>query len=94
MNKLDLFLGALASPVYGFRGIVRLKNKWKFLKMSYTPAIQCRNCGERIMLLGNWRCSCKFTYRGHLLRACPVCHSLPAMVRCFACGITERLPQP
>ena len=94
MNKLDLILGALASPVYCAKGVVRLMKKWDFLKMSYVPEIHCHNCGQRIMLVGIWRCSCKFTYRGHLLRACPVCHSLPVMVRCFACGITEKLPQP
>jgi hypothetical protein len=38
--------------------------------------------------------ACGFTYRGHLLRVCPICFSLPAMVRCYDCGLTTKLPDP
>ena len=90
----DLILLVFASPVYAVKGMVRLVRKCRFWKVSYTPQITCRNCGEAIWLVGMWRCGCGFTYKGHLLRVCPVCGSLPRMVRCFSCGITERLPEP
>ena len=90
----DLILLVFASPVYVAKGMVRLVRKCKFWKVSYTPQITCRNCGEAISLVGMWRCGCGFTYKGHLLRVCPVCGSLPRMVRCFSCGITEKLPEP
>ena len=90
----DLVLLALASPVYCVRGIFRAIRKGKFWMASYTPRITCRNCGEDIWLVGLWRCGCGYTYKGHLLRVCPVCKGLPRIVRCFSCGITAKLPEP
>jgi len=58
------------------------------------PATGSGNCGETVSLVGLWRCGCGYTYKGHLLRVCPVCKGLPRMVRCFSCGITVKLPEP
>ena len=53
------------------------------------PQLPCKTCGGTINLLGMWRCGCGATMEGHLLRACPVCHSFPAMIRCHRCGATQ-----
>ena len=95
MNPVvDLALWILASPILLVKRIFRLRNQWRFYRMSYTPRIACRNCQATISLVGLWRCGCGFTYSGHLLRFCPVCDALPRMVRCFNCGVTARLPEP
>ena len=91
---MDLALWLLASPILCVRWVFVAIRRWKFYRASYTPRMICRNCGAAISLVGIWRCRCGYTYRGHLLRLCPVCGSLPRMVRCFACGVTERLPEP
>ena len=90
----DLVLLLLASPFYCARALFHLGRKWQFWRQAYTPQIICRNCGNTIWLLGIWRCTCGYTYRGHVLRVCPVCRSLPRMVRCFVCGVTEKLSEP
>jgi hypothetical protein len=90
----DLVLVVLASPVLMVEWLVRAIRRWRFSRLSYTPRIICRNCGEAISLVGIWRCGCGYTYRGHLLRKCLVCRSLPRMVRCHQCGVTEKLPEP
>jgi hypothetical protein len=56
------------------------------------PAIVCE-CGAAVSLVNVWKCSCGFTYRGHLLRVCPVCKTIPRVVRCYACGVTTKLPE-
>ena len=96
MNDLfiDLVLWLIASPVYFALWVVRMARRWRFLRIAYTPTIICRNCGETISLVGIWRCGCGYTYKGHLLRDCPICGSLPRMVRCYSCGVTEKLPEP
>jgi hypothetical protein len=91
---LDLTLWALASPILFVKWLLRLKRRWRFWRVAYMTQISCRSCHSMISLVGIWRCGCGFTYRGHLLRECPVCGALPRMVRCFACGITEKLPEP
>ena len=91
---IDLVLWFIASPVYFVLWILRMVRRWRFLRMAYTSAITCRNCGETVSLVGLWRCGCGYTYRGHALRACPVCASIPPMARCYACGVTEKLPEP
>ena len=91
---LELMLWLLASPLFLVKGVLALVRKVDFYRTGYQVAIRCRNCGSAISLVGLWRCSCGFTYRGHLLRTCPVCEALPRMVRCYACGVTERLPDP
>lgn len=90
---LDLLLLVLASPVYLVRFAWRAWCHCRYLRAATAPAIAC-SCGERIELVGNWRCGCGFTYRGHVLASCPICGRVPAMVRCYECGLTTRLPEP
>lgn len=90
----DLVLWVLASPILFVKCLVRLWRRWEFWRMAYTPRITCRSCRATIWLLGTWECTCGYTYRGHLLRECPVCGGLPRMVRCFSCRVTEKLPEP
>ncbi len=90
----DVVLWALASPILAAKAMARAARRAAFWRVSYTPNIACRNCAAVISLVGLWRCGCGYTYRGHLLRECPVCGSWPAMVRCAACGLTETLPRP
>ncbi len=91
---IDLVLWLIASPILFVRALYRLWGRWKFWRMAYTLRIVCRNCRGTIWLVGQWRCACGFEYRGHLLRACSVCGALPRMVRCYACGVTTKLPEP
>jgi hypothetical protein len=95
MNDLviEILWWVAASPLLFVRWLVRMVAWIRFLKVAYAPEVRCGNCGEAISLVGIWKCSCHFTYRGHLLRECPICGSTPRMVRCFACGVTERLPE-
>jgi hypothetical protein len=88
----EVILWALASPILLVRQLVRLWRQWQFWKMAYTPGIHCRNCGASVSLVGQWECSCKFVYQGHLLRRCPICGSMPRFVRCYQCRVTEELP--
>ncbi len=90
---IDAALWVLASPVLLVRAGMRASRRWKFLKMAVRPAFRCE-CGETVSLVGLWRCSCGYTYRGHLLRECPVCGAFPVMARCYACGVTTKLPEP
>jgi hypothetical protein len=83
----------LVSPVLLIRFLVRSFRFGGFWVMSYRHEIICRNCGAAISLVGIWRCRCGYTYKGHLLRPCPVCDALPRMARCFRCGVTEKLPE-
>jgi hypothetical protein len=94
MNELvrDLALWLLASPVYFIRWLIRMVHRVDFWTVAYSSEIACR-CGAPISLVGMWRCGCGYTYRGHLLRACPVCSATPRMIRCFSCGATEKLPE-
>ncbi len=92
-GRANLLLWVLASPVYFFRACIRTYRHCQFLKVARTPATLCE-CGEALSLVGLWRCSCGFTYQGHLLRLCPVCGTLPQVVRCYNCGVTTKLPEP
>ena len=92
-SGLDVALWVLASPVLFVRWIVRLVRRCLFYRMAYAPKVACRTCGGGISLVGMWRCSCGHTSVGHVLRVCPVCRSLPRIVRCPACGATEVLPE-
>src|ERR1017187_5230479 len=86
---LELFWWAMARPLLFVERLVQGRRSLGFWRMAYATEIQCGNCGQRISLVGFWRCGCHFTYRGHLLRECPICGSMPRMVRCFACGVTR-----
>jgi hypothetical protein len=86
----DGLLWLVASPIAAGAALLR---HVKFWRTAYALQAPCGTCGAAISLVGLWRCRCGYTYRGHVLRECPVCHSLPRMVRCFACGLTQTLPQ-
>jgi hypothetical protein len=90
----ESILWLLATPVLLIKLAVTVLRRWKFYRVAYTPRLTCRNCRSVISLVGLWRCSCGYTYTGHVLRVCPVCGALPAMVRCSVCGVTEVMPQP
>lgn len=95
MNLLvELAAWMLALPVFCVRALMRLYKLTQFWSIAYRAVILCPTCGANVSLVGIWECRCGYTYRGHVLRECPVCHSLPRMVRCFSCGSTETLPEP
>ena len=81
----------LALPCLVVCGLIRLIRYVGILRLSVIPAIPCTYCGQRTSLVGLWRCQCGFTYAGHLLRPCPICHRVPRIVRCFQCGVTTKL---
>ena len=85
-------LWVLASPILLVQQLFRLWRHLQFWKMAYRPNIRCHNCGASVSLVGQWECSCKFVYQGHLLRRCPICGSMPRMVRCYRCRVTQELP--
>jgi len=91
---IDLLLWILASPVLFAKWLLRVRRRWRFWRMAYTPRIVCSSCRGTIWFLGLWRCACGYTYRGHLMRACPICGSAVRMVRCYECGLTTKLPEP
>lgn len=80
-------------PILLFRFILVGFGRFDFWVTAYRHEIVCRNCNSAISLVGIWRCRCGYTYRGHLMRSCPVCDAMPRMVRCFQCGTTEELPK-
>jgi len=94
MNRYlaDAILWVLASPVLALRGLIRLRRSYVAFALARQEAIPCE-CGADVMLVGFWRCSCGYTYRGHVFRACPVCAAVPRMVRCQSCGATALLPE-
>lgn len=87
--QTNLVLYILASPILviqaGFRAARRLRLYWQAVQ----PSLTCRTCGAEISLVGLWKCGCGYSYRGHVLRLCPVCASFPKMIRCHRCGTTE-----
>jgi len=91
---IDLVLFVLASPILSIKAIRRGWRRYRFYRVAYSGSLPCPNCKETISLLGMWRCSCSYVYTGHLMRACPICHTLPRMARCFSCGNTLLLPMP
>jgi hypothetical protein len=91
LGELALFL--LASPVLLCLAVRRGLRQLRFFAVASRTQIFCE-CGEEVVLVGLWKCSCAFTYRGHLVTVCPVCGSLPKVVRCYQCGVTRRLPDP
>lgn len=87
-----LALYALASPVYAYRFARHVEERWRFMRLAVAPGMLCE-CGVWLSLVGLWKCSCGFTFRGHLLRRCPVCGTVPCVIRCFRCGVTTKLPE-
>ena len=95
MNKdhiLDAALFIFASPILAVQAIRRAHERYCFFRLAMLSAMTCE-CGASVSLVGYWRCSCGFTYRGHLLRMCPVCGSIPCVARCYRCGVTTKLPE-
>ncbi len=91
LMELALFL--LASPVMLCLAVRRGLKQLRFFAVASRSQIFCE-CGAVVALVGLWKCSCAFTYRGHLVTVCPVCGSVPKVVRCYQCGVTRRLPDP
>ena len=91
LGELALFL--LASPVLLCLAAGAALKQLRFFAVASQARIFCE-CGEEVVLVGLWKCSCGFTYRGHLVTVCPVCGSVPKVVRCYQCGVTRRLPDP
>ena len=89
---IDWALFVVASPVLLCQTSRRGLERYRFVRLAMQAEILCE-CGEPISLVGLWRCSCGFTYRGHLLRQCPVCDTIPCVVRCYRCGVTTKLPE-
>jgi hypothetical protein len=89
----DLALAMLASPILIVKALRSAFRRSRFLAVAARASIGCA-CGRAVSLVGMWRCPCGFTYKGHLLTICPLCGSLPRMVRCYGCGVTTKLPEP
>lgn len=87
----ELLLWLLASPVLAIVAIVRAVRGMRLLRAAMRPTLPCRTCGDPIALLGMWRCHCGYSYQGHLLRICPVCQTLPQVVRCYRCNTTQKV---
>jgi hypothetical protein len=91
---IDFVLWILASPLLFIQWLLRLRRRWRFWRTAYATQIVCSGCHSAISLLGNWTCQCGYSYRGHVMRECPICGAQARMVRCYACGLTEKLPEP
>jgi hypothetical protein len=89
---IDVALFVLASPVLAVKAGRGALQRYRFFRLAMEPAIVCE-CGVEVSLVGVWKCSCNYTYRGHLLRMCPVCGTIPCVVRCYECGVTTILPE-
>ncbi len=89
---VDVALFVLASPILLFQAVQRAIERYRFFRLAMESTMLCE-CGGTVSLVGYWRCSCGFTYRGHLLRVCPVCGSVPCVVRCYRCGVSTKLPE-
>ena len=94
MNDIivDAALFIMASPILLFQALRRAHERYRFFRLAMEPEMLCE-CGATVSLVGYWRCSCGFTYRGHLLRVCQVCGSIPCIARCYRCGVTAKLPE-
>lgn len=91
--RQDVLVLALASPILAMKGLWTAARKGRFLAVASMISMACE-CGSEISLVGMWRCTCGFTYKGHLLQICPVCGALPCVIRCYVCGVTTKLPEP
>ena len=95
MKKLPLWLIVLAyilaSPLLLIWGLVRLMRYARVLCLAVSPAFVCDHCRRQTPLVAMWQCQCGYTYPGHLLHPCPICHRVPRVVRCIHCGVTRKL---
>lgn len=78
----------LLLPISIYRTIKRSVFLIRRLKRSVQTIIVCSNCSKEVSLTGMWQCVCGFQYAGHILKVCPVCHSVPNIIRCPNCGVT------
>ena len=90
---MNTVLWILSLPVTSIAGLARVVRRIPFWKVAYSATIPCRTCKAPISLVGMWKCACGWTYRGHALRHCPLCYTLPRVARCLACGCTVLLPE-
>jgi hypothetical protein len=90
-DTLTIIAYILAMPFLLVWGIERAVRYCCLLVCSVSSAVICRGCGQEVALLGIWQCQCGFTYRGHLLRPCPVCNCVPKAARCLHCRATTLL---
>jgi hypothetical protein len=81
----------LALPLLAIWAMVRAFKYFRTLRRAIATSIVCIGCKRPVLLVGMWRCECGFTYQGHLMRPCPICHRVPKVARCFHCGITTQL---
>ncbi len=95
MKNLQLWLNVLAyilaSPFLLIWGLARLVRYVRVLCQAVRPALVCVHCRQQTPLVGMWQCQCGFTYPGHLLHPCPICHRVPKVARCMHCGVTTKL---
>ncbi|MCB9503132.1 MAG: hypothetical protein H6696_14470 [Deferribacteres bacterium] len=78
----------LLLPFFLFWDIKRFRYYMRKLRYAIKTGITCGNCGSQIPLVGMWSCSCGYQYTGNLFKVCPICGSLPDVVRCPHCGVT------
>ncbi len=88
----DALLWLAAFPVLFVRELIRAQRRYRYYRIARAEAVACE-CGADIELEGLWRCRCGFTYRGHLLRPCPICGMVPRVVRCHTCTVTMLIPE-
>jgi hypothetical protein len=82
----------LALPTYAVVYVWKAAHSMWRSRFALTLSLRCNGCHEEISLVGTWRCrSDGFTYSGHLLRSCPICHTRPTFVRCLSCGLTKKI---
>ena len=89
---IDGALFVVASPILAVKAVRRALEGYRFLRLAMQSVVVCE-CGSEVSLVGFWKCSCGFSYRGHLLRVCSVCGTIPCVVRCYRCGVTTKLPE-
>ena len=87
----NALLFSLALPTLIVVWLVRGARAAWACRHALSTHLKCRHCRERIELVRPWKCSCGYTFLGHLLRKCAVCGSRPQMIRCGQCGMTWKI---
>ena len=66
----------LALPTYAIVYAFKCARAIWRSRFAIAMVVPCSECGQPIHLVGTWRCRTDgFTYSGHVLRSCPVCHT-------------------
>ena len=81
----------LALPFLTVWAVIRVVRYFRVLRRSVAPTLTCGTCHNQITLVGLWQCECGYTYQGHLLGPCPICHRVPKVARCYHCNATTKL---